>query len=105
MKKSERYEYFKDVPHFDLVRENETVVLPSIFDFKNGFEEIFPFLHACEEYNCTVVFENEDLIVKPKGNAYSNLTISLYAMLIENPKPFDDYIRYIYKRDRENNKT
>ena len=101
MKKSERYEYFKDTPHFDLVKENETVILPSIFDFEGGYTEIFPFLCACDEYNCTVVFENEDITVVPK-DTNNNLIISIYAMLIENPKPFDDYIRYIYKKNKEN---
>lgn len=101
MKKSERYENYKDTPHFDLVKENETVVLPSVFDFKGGFSEIYPFLHVCEVYNCTVIFENEDIIMEPKGDIANKVKLSVYAMLIENPKPFDDYIRYIYKKNKE----
>lgn len=102
MKKSERYEHYKDVPHFDLIKENETIILPSIFDFKGGCSEIFSFLAGCKAYNCTVVFENEDITVPPETDIPVTMKLSIYAMLAENSKPFDDYIRYIYKKNKEN---
>lgn len=91
----DKYERYKDVPHFDLVKENKTIEIPSIFLFEGGCLELFPFLQACKEYNCTVCFANEDLTVIPNSGTATNMLLSIYATIAENPKFANDYIRYL----------
>lgn len=93
----EKYERFKDVPHFDLVKENTKINISSIFIFKGGCSELFPFLAACTAYNCEVYFQNEDITVKPTKNMNTQTTLMLYMSLIENPKVIKDYINYLTK--------
>lgn len=87
----------QDLPHFDLMRENETIEMFSVFDFTGGAEELFPFLYGCKHLNCTVVFKNEDITVRPSGDetSYQNLLLSFYAMIAKEPKIANDYIRYL----------
>lgn len=89
--KCERY---KDVPHFDLIKENKPVVIPSIFMFKSN-TELYPFLKACEDYNCTVFFENEKMIVPPKADDETRLKILCYSTVMNCREIGDAYIRYL----------
>lgn len=91
----DKYEKYKDVPHFCLIEQDKTITIPSIFQFTGGAMELFPFLKACEEYNCTVFFENEGLFVKPNYPIEDNVRLSIYASIAENPKIANDYIRYL----------
>lgn len=85
-----------DVPHKELIRENETVTLFSVFDFAGGAEELFPFLYGCKQLNCTVVFENEGITVHPDGDDdMQNLLLSFYAAVAKEPKIAKDYINYL----------
>lgn len=88
---------FKEVPRGELIKENETITLFSIFDFNGGAEELFPFLYGCKKLKCTVVFENENITVKPcdENEAHQNLLLSFYAMIAKEPKIANDYIRYL----------
>ena len=90
-------ERLKDVPHYDLIKENETIELFSVFDFTGGAEELFPFLYACRELNCTVVFKNEGITHKPDNDEDigQQLILSVYASIAAEPKIANDYIRYL----------
>lgn len=57
---------------------------------------MFSFLCACEDYNCTVYFENEDITVIPNDdNSVTNILLTIYAAVASNPKIANDYIRYL----------
>lgn len=88
---------FKEVPRGELIRENETIKLFSVFDFNGGAEELFSFLFGCKKLNCTVVFENEGITINPNndGDTEQNLLLSFYAMIAKEPKIANDYIRYL----------
>lgn len=91
----DKYERYKDVPHFDLIEQDKTITIFSIFQFTGGAIELFPFLKACEEYNCAVLFENEEIFIKPNYPIEDNIRLSIYASIAENPKIANDYIRYL----------
>lgn len=78
---------FKDIPRRGLIKENETITLFSIFDFKGGAGELFPFLYMCRELNCTVVFENEGIKVVPDDrDIMQNTQLVIYATIaMEKP--------------------
>lgn len=98
-----KVDLFSDVPHYEVIRENGTVQIPSVFMFKGGCDELFPFLAACESLNCTVIFENEKIKVTPKGdNAFQNVTLSFYAFIAEQPKMVNDYLRYLQNIEKMN---
>lgn len=89
-----KYERYKDVPHFDLIRENESVVVPSIFMFESH-DELYPFLAACEAFNCTVFFENEKLIIPPKADVETKIKLFCYAAVMNCREIGDAYVRYL----------
>lgn len=87
-----------ELPHYDLIKENQTIELRSIFDFKGGSEELFPFLFGCEKKNCTVIFKNEDITVKPEDDedkSIQSIKLSLYAFIAKDPKIVKEYVRYL----------
>lgn len=94
-----KHNRFKDVPHFALIKENGTITIPSVFMFKGGCMELFPFLAACSGYNCTVYFKNEDITVEPKSESLNNVLLTLYMSLVETPKIANDYLRYLSNID------
>lgn len=89
-----KYERYKNVPHFDWIEENKSIVIPSIFMFQNN-EEIYPFLEACRAYNCTVFFENEKLIVPPKADTVTRIKLMAYANVASCREIGDAYVRYL----------
>lgn len=91
----EKHSRFKDVPHFTLIKENGTTTIPSVFMFKEGCKELFPFLAACSEYNCTVCFKNEGITVEPKSELFNQVVLTTYMSLVEVPKIANDYLRYL----------
>lgn len=84
----------------DIVVRDGTVHIPSIFMFKGGPEDLFPFLYECQIESCTVVFDNENITVYPKSDSYQNVTLSLYSWLGSNPKIFNEYSRYMLNIDK-----
>lgn len=97
----DRYERCKDIPHFDIIQENETIYIPSLFMFKKGCTELFSFLFACEQYNCTVIFENEDIKISPQDdNSFLKTELAMYATIAENPKVVSDYISYLNNSEK-----
>lgn len=100
MNKSPINKKLYDLPYADFVKDNETITLRSIFDFTGGCDELFLFLYACEQRNCTVFFKNEEIVVAPKDKDQTNinLLLSMYATLgAKNSKIAKDYIRYLCK--------
>ena len=89
-----KHEKYKDVPHFDLISENKPVVISSIFMFESN-DELYPFLAACEAFNCTVFFENEKLIVPPKYDEIIRLKLLCYATVMNCREVGDAYVRYL----------
>ncbi len=88
----------RDYPHKEWIRENGTVTIPSVFMFKGGAIELFPFLLGCQKNNCTVIFANEDLIVYPDdrlNDVSINLALSIYASIAKNDNIVKQYIRYL----------
>ncbi len=88
---------YSDVPHYGLIRDNETIEIDSVFQFKGGFQELNLFLNACMARNCTVHFLNEDLTAEPGGN---RLTLNLYATVASDPELAERYLIYLLKLNR-----
>lgn len=88
------------VPHDEIIIENGTISIPSIFMFNGGADELFPFLHKCREKKCTVRFLNEDITVKPDGDSYQNVILSIYVTIAAEPKMAHQYIRYLLNLDK-----
>lgn len=88
---------YSDVPHFSLIRENETIEIDSIFQFKGGLPELTPFLNACTAMNCTVKFLNEGLIAEP---GQGRLMLNLYVAIASDPEIAERYMIYLMKLGR-----
>lgn len=88
---------YSDVPHFNLIRENETIEIDSVFQFKGGYPEMHSFLNACQDLNCTVHFDNEDLTVSPGEN---RLMVNTYAAMAVDPRMMENYMIYLMKLGR-----
>ena len=91
MAKSEKY---KHIPHFESIQENTTIHIPSLFMFQSN-EELYPFLHVCKEYNCTVIFDNENLIIEPTNDVMTSLKLFSYTTVMNCREIGDAYIRYL----------
>ena len=89
-----KYEKYKDVPYFELISENEPVIIPSIFMFTSN-DELYPFLAACETFNCTVFFDNEKIIVPPKMDEGTRLKLLCYSTVMNCREIGDAYVRYL----------
>jgi len=92
MRKADR---FKNAPHSELMKQDGEVIIPSIFMLQGGCPELYSMLAVAGSYNCTIVFENENLIVRPKGDALQSMTLIQYAGILENPQCVGDYINYL----------
>lgn len=86
-----------DIPHFSLIRKNETIEIDSVFQFKGGLAELTPFLNACAARNCTVKFLNERITVAPGDN---RMTVNIYSTVAGDPKLAEDYMIYLIKLNR-----
>lgn len=89
-----KYERCKDLPHFDLIRENQPIVIPSVFMFESSVE-LHSFLYACAQYNCKVFFENEKLIIPPKRDFEAQMELLCYEMIMSRRDVVEAYIRYL----------
>ena len=88
---------YSNVPHFSLIRKDETIEIDSIFQFKGGFTEITEFLNACTAMNCTVKFLNEGITATPGCN---RIMFNVYATIAEDPKIAEHYMTYLLKLNR-----
>ena len=94
MVKVNKYERFKNVPHFDLIIKNGEIKIPSIFMFDNC-EDLYSFLYACRKYNCIVCFENEDIKVEPDQDISNDIRVFAYTTVMSCREIGDAYIRYL----------
>lgn len=94
------HERYNTVPHIDLIIENGSITLPSIFMFEKDATGLFLFINCCRENNCVVTFENENLTIDPKGRvSNTNMVLQGYMNIISNPKFAEDYIKYLFHKD------
>lgn len=89
---------FRNVPHWESIVDNGEIKIASIFQFKGGCEELFPFLLECKEHECSVEFENEGIVVDKNGESnIGDVGLSIYATLANDPKICVDYIQFLGK--------
>jgi len=92
----EKTELITNIKYSERIIENGTTEIPSIFMFKGGCDELFPFLYACRKMNCTVKFANEQIEVKPDCRSIAqDIELSFYAATAKHPKIANDYVRYL----------
>lgn len=86
-----------DSPYGHLIVADGNIKLRSVFDFP-GCTELFSFLHVCEQVNCTVEFENEEIIVEPKNtdNAIQTM-LAVYVSFGQDDTIFKRYMNYLTK--------
>lgn len=86
------------VPHQELIVKDGTIHIPSIFMFKGGCDELFPFLYGCRKENCIVIFDNEKITVDEDNPVeYQNLLLIMYISAMN--KIGNDWIKYLGKID------
>jgi hypothetical protein len=92
---------YKLIPHGEVIKKDSTIVIPSIFMFKGGVEECYPFLKMCGDCNCTVHFQNENLTIYPGQQDDSvSLKLLIYLAIAGSHKFGDDFIRYLGNVDK-----
>ena len=96
MKNQERY---KNVPHGELIVENGSITIPSIFMFATN-TEMQDFLHSCKMLKCTVCFENEGIIIPPADDGITAARLASYGSVMIFPKTAEDYIKYLFHKDK-----
>ena len=98
MKNQDKY---KNIPHGELIVENGSITIPSIFMF-DSIIEMKNFLHSCKMLNCIVRFENEDMIITPTDDGVMDAKLASYGCIINFPKAAEDYIKYLFHKDDMN---
>ena len=88
---------YSNIPHSGLIRDNETIEIDSVFQFKGGLPELDPFLNACNARNCTVRFLNENITVAP---GESRMVVNIYASVASDPKLAEHFMVYLMKQNR-----
>ena len=97
MKNQERY---STAPHIDLIVENGSITIPSIFMFGKDTGGLFLFISACREMNCTLHFKNEELHFNPKEyDSVTNAKLTTYMGMMSTPEFAENYIRYLFHKD------
>lgn len=86
--------------HLDLIVKDGTVTIPSIFMFEYP-DDVTNFIRQAQMMNCTVLFENESIEIKPEDN-YTEYRYYLfaYSSIISNRKVGDAYVRYVGSPDK-----
>lgn len=93
-------EKYKDVPHFELIKKDGVVNIPSIFMFTGGQTEYYPFLKACSDFNCTVHLTNEGIIIPPnEDDTVRCIKEMMYFQMMQCPQIVEQYIRFMLHRD------
>lgn len=92
---------YKLVPHGEVIKKDSTVVIPSIFVFKGGAGECYPFLKMCGDNNCIVHFKNENLTIYPDRQDDSvSLKLLIYLAIAGSHEFGDDFIRYLNNMEK-----
>ena len=90
-----------DIPHKELIVENSEIHIPSIFMFDEGIDKLYAFLYACEKANCTVIFDNESVVIDENSPYnFNDLRLVIYASIAQSHKFGDDYIKYRENTDK-----
>ena len=89
---------YKNIPHGELIVENGSITIPSIFMF-DSITEMKNFVHSCRMLKCTVHFENEDMTVTPNDDGVIDTRLTSYGCVINFPKSAEDYIKYLFRKD------
>ena len=86
--------------YLDLIVKDGTVTIPSIFMFEYS-DEVTNFIRQAQKMNCTVIFENEEFVIKPEDD-YADYRYYLfaYSSIISNRKVGDAYVRYVGSPDK-----
>lgn len=91
---------YGNVPHFSLIVRDGNIEIPSIFMFEGGRMEYYPFLRACEAYNCTVHLANENITIKPHDDdLIRHVKEAIYFQIAETPQIVEQYIKYLLNKE------
>lgn len=86
--------------HVELIVKNGTVRIPSVFMFGH-FEDVTIFLNRAKEANCTVIFENENMVVEPNTDDMGvRAKIHIYSTIIAHRELGNAYLRYLGNIDK-----
>lgn len=85
--------YNENTSHFDIIVNDGTVRIPSIFMFED-WVDLDLFLARARQMNCTVTFENEEIVVDPNNND-SSIKIGIYKTIIAHKEIVKAYLRYL----------
>mgnify|MGYP003313121726 CR=1 FL=1 len=80
--------------HLDLIVKDGTITIPSIFMFEDWID-IDPFIRQARKMNCTVIFENENLIVNPNDYESARRHIGIFTTIISYREIGNAYVRYL----------
>lgn len=84
----------------EYIVKDGVVRIPSIFMFEN-YEALTIFLGRAGESNCTVIFENEEIVVDPNRSDFEGRTrLLIYSNLVGNKEILNAYLRYLGDIDR-----
>ena len=62
--------------------------------------EYYPFLRACEAYNCTVHLANENITIKPHDDdLIRHVKEAIYFQIAETPQIVEQYIKYLLNKE------
>lgn len=95
MKNQDKY---RNVPHGELIVENGSITIPSIFMFET-ISQVQSFLHSCKVLNCTVCFENESMTATPDNESTMVYYLAGYGGIMARPKFAEDYMKYLFHKD------
>ena len=87
--------------HLELIVKDGTVKIPSIFMFED-WVMIDPFINEARKMNCTIVFENENLVVTPDPHEYNSVShyINAYRIMVSHRELGNAYVRYLGSPDK-----
>ena len=80
--------------HLELIVKDGTVTIPSIFMFED-WVDIDPFIEQARKMNCTIVFENENLVIEPKNYNSVSHYINAYRIMVSHRELGNAYVRYL----------
>ena len=95
MKNQDKY---RSVPHGELIIENGSITIPSIFMFSSAIE-MQDFVHSCKMLNCTVYFVNERITIIPEDNGNMSARLAGYGAIIAKPEIAREYMTYLFYKD------
>jgi hypothetical protein len=93
-------EKLNNCPHGELIVPRTHIILRSIYQFADS-TEVFAFLHCCEQADCSVYFQNEDISMASTGVMnVPEIAVAMYMHMKDNPKIVEDYFRFMLKSSR-----